>query len=429
MYRSRFTEILDNLRHEYDLTLQENLSLKTHIKDLEDKIAYQLAELKQTKSYVKELNYYITNIRKIPIDLDTTVKKIKMGSDWYVEGEEMYDVRLEKQKNLYHNIQSVEISDNGNYIGVVVLNNVFIMKVNIKHSNTSNTNNGSGNASGSTSGSTSSNSKNSNENTKNYTSLQNDNLLYYVNSTDDLIDLLHNNLKNFVEGEISPKMCYSKDSKHLYTTVKDRIIRKWNLEENKLVKKVNIKEDIFYMQCSDDMLVTLCKDAVIRIFNEDKMREIPLNIKNTPVCMKIHKNYFYIAMTDKKMVMFNLQNDELKLINLQKNIHHFDVIDSLILCNTTDDVVGVYNIDREYCELKNEKIVKTKGRINFVSFIDEKHVILGSYNSQYQIVNLEDEKNEIVSGNMENLVVLTEKYFCTASTSGMLRLWSIQKIN
>lgn len=400
MYRTRFTEMLDNLRHEYDLAMQENLSLKSHIKDLEDKLAYQLAELKQTKAYVKDLNHYITSMRRIPIDLKQepkesreskepkdSLKKIKMGSDWSVEGDKIYEIKVEYQKIFYHNIQSVEISNDGNLIAIILLKNIFVLK-------------------------------------NNYESL------YFVNSLDDLIDAIQfSSLKRFLEGETNPKMCFSSDSKHLYTTVTDKIIRKWNLEEDKLVKKINIHEDIFYMGCSEDSLVALCKDAVIRIFNEDKVKEIPLSIKNAPVFMKIYQNRFYISMTDKKMVLLDLKSDELKTVSLPKNIHRFDVHENKIICCSSDESVSIWNLNIDFCEFENETMLKTKGRIILLSFIDNKHVLLASSNSKYHIINFENDACETVNGYFENIVALNTQMgiFCTASTLGKFRLWRMQR--
>ncbi|KAM0688471.1 hypothetical protein COBT_000268 [Conglomerata obtusa] len=393
MYRSRFSEQLDNLRHEYELVIQENISLKSHIKDLEDKLTFQLSEIKQTKTYIKDLNQYITSLRRVPIDFKPEpgrekLKRIKLGSDWCIEGDELFDIKLLKQVNFYHSVSHLELSLDGLYAGLIIARNVYLYDFENEH-------------------------------------------LYLVNNANETIDLIQvAALKKPVGNDESIfKICFSSDSNFIYTTNQDKIIKKWNLNEKKLTKKINVKDEVMLMTCNCDSLFALCKDSNIRIYDEDKVKEIPFNIKNNPTCLRISNNFCFIMMVDKKMIVLNTTNDEIRVINLPRVVHRFDIRNNYMVGCGPDEFSYHYKLNLEFMEVETELPIKGKGRILYNKFIEDKIVVCAGADSKVRVIDLENDKIEILNGYFEHIAAinLSKGFFCTISAHGRLRIWTYEK--
>ncbi|KAM0676498.1 hypothetical protein GVAV_000467 [Gurleya vavrai] len=388
MFRTRFDEFFENARHEHEILLKENVSLKAHIKKLEENLQYQHQEIKQAKTYIKELNQYITNLRRVPVDFKPepvreNLKRIKLGSDWVVEGEEFYDISLLKHYNFHQKVNQGETSFDGNYLLANCSKGLFFM--NLKGEK-----------------------------------------LFFLNCTNETVDLTNKNIFKVTKDEdVNNKMCFSTDSKFIYSSRHDKIIRKWDIEEKKLLKKINVKDDVLFMHCYKNVLIAICKDFMIRIFDEDKVKEISVNYKLNFISMKVYENLCYIATTDKKILVYNLINDEIKILNLPRLVNRFDVNENLLLASGIDEISTIYEINSEFMEIEKEISLKGKGRILFCSFINKNFILCAGVDSKIRIWNLETDKCEVLSGNFENILDFNceNKIFCTASTNGKLRIW------
>lgn len=386
MFRSRFNELFEQLRHEYDILLQENAAQKLHIKDLEEKNAFQINEIKKTQAYIKDLSTYIKGMRRVPLvdkHDDIPMKRLKIGSDWFLEGEPLLDIKLFKRYILNTTITRCEA---GSCIGIVCGRNCFLI----------------------------------------------DDGFYVINHKKDTIESCdYRSIKKYViTDEPNGEMCFSDDNAFVYTVSIDRVIRKWDVKEKKIVKKMSVKDDVVLMRCIGTSPVLVCKDLFLRIFDEDRLREISLGTKGTPFAICHDGTYCMVSMGDKRLLVVNLLNDQINSIQLSRNLYSIDSRNGTLI-GASEESLFVFTINYERMELTQKNMFKSKGRILICKFLGENYVITAGMDTQIRIYDITSGKILALNAHTEYIMTvavnLNEIY--TAGGDGKLKIWHFQPNN
>lgn len=379
MHRNRIVDILDQLRHEIENLQSENQSLKLHVKELEDKTSFHLQELKKTQTYIKELNSFIKSMRKVPLEVnEPQVRKLKVGSDWFMEGDPLMNISLARKFSMFG--AKCIISSDTKYIGLVNKKNCYIIY---------------------------------------------EREVLYINHAKDMFELARS--KSADEGKAD--MCFSSDSAFVYTFHYDKIIRKWDMEERKLLKKINIKEDVIFMKCSSMSLIAICRDNVLRVFEEDKMKEITVakGIINC-MCVSDDRKLCYLGYTDRKLVVVDLMKDQMYSLHLNRSINCMCVSsDKSIIVVGSDEGVILYKINQEYMEIEGESGIKVKGKIVKVKLmLKDNYLVVAGTGDSIKIYDLKNNGCMALSCGEESLldVEVSKNVVCTASIDGLFKIWN-----
>lgn len=384
MFRSRINELFDQLRHEYDILVQENNAQKQHIKDLEEKNAFQLNEIKKTQAYIKDLNTYIKSMRRVPlVEIRTDevpLKRLKLGSDWLVEGEPLLNIRLFKKYTLNTTITRCEV---GSCVGIVCGRNCFLV----------------------------------------------DDGFYALNAKKDVIESIDYRCikKPVIADEPNCEMCFSNDNAFVYTVSIDRIIRKWDIHEKKIVKKMSVKDDVVLMKCMGSSLVLVCKDLFMRVFEEDRMREISLGAKGLPFGMCYDGIHCMVSMGDKRLLTLNLENDTVNNIQLTRNLYSVDSRNGLLI-GATEEGLSLFRINYEKMELEAKNVFKSKGRILICQFLNDQFVITAGMDTHLRIYDLETGRMMLLNGHSEYIMAfaVNKNELYTAGNDGKLKTWHFE---
>lgn len=378
MHRNRILDILDQLKHEIEVLQSENQSLKLHVKELEEKNSFHVQELKKTQSYIKELNHYIKNLRKVPIEnKEHEVKRLKSGSDWFLEGDPLFNISLSRKLNIFGS--KCVVSSNGKYIGLVYKKNCYIIC--------------------------------SRE-------------VLYINHAKDMFECART--KSIEEGKSD--MCFSSDSVFLFTFHYDKIIRQWSIEDKKLVKKINIKEEVLFMKYASDSLIAICRDHVLRIFEEDKMKEISVS-KGCIIymCVSEDREYCILGYSDQRLVVVDLMQDQMYTIHINTNIICLCVSkDKRTIVVGSDDGLHLFRINQEYMDVESESCIKVKGKISKVNYIiDDNYLFASGSGDSIKIYDLKNNGCMALSCGEECLldVDLSKNVLSTVSIDGCVKIW------
>lgn len=381
MFRSRANELFDQLRHEYDLLMQENAAQKQHIKDLEDKNAFQLNEIKKTQAYIKDLNTYIKNMRRVPlVDIkneEIQLKRLKMGSDWMTEGDPLLDIHLYKKYVLNTTVTRCEV---GMCVGLVCGKSCFLI----------------------------------------------DGGFYALNQKKDIIESCdYRGIKKpVIADEPNCEMCFSTDNAFVYTVSNDRVIRKWDVREKKIIKKMGVKDDVVLMKCMGPCLVVVCKDLFMRIFEEDRMREISLGTKGLPFGMCYDGTRCIISMGDKRLLILNLETDNIETIQLSRNLYSIDSRNGLLI-GASEDGLSLFKINYDTLDLEQKNVFKSKGRILICLFLSNNLVITAGMDTFFRFYDIETGKIMLLNCHSEFImaVAVYGNALYTAGSDGKLIIW------
>jgi WD40 repeat protein len=348
MYRPRFAEMLDSLKHEYDILLQENTTLKHHIKELEEKGNFHLNEIKKAQAYIKELNSYILNIRRTPaLDVkpeQSNLRKIKIGSDWFIEGDEFIEIKLFKSYQMFSPISNVQISPCGRYVAIGIGRTVYYVDVKTG-------------------------------------------MFSLLSVNKEIIERVNPvNLKNMITAEEGQALIsFPKDSAILYTVHSDRVVRKWNILTGKLEENTSgFKDDIVAIKCVDDVLFACTRDMQVRIYNSNGIKNVNIGTGNEskPSCIAIPKKmgHLFCGTTDRKVIVVNLENEERReTIVSNKGVQCIDASDDgkMRAASGPDDSVSMYKINTDTLEL--EQIygpLRHRGKILTCKFFSNPRYVL-----------------------------------------------------
>lgn len=191
MYRQNFLQQLDNLKKEFDAITSDNNNLRNMLKKHEERAGFFHQELKLIKNTILELQSQI-KVKKIATDdlpkaYNKTTKKIKIGSGWSVEKDRIANIRLVHTTTLPSTIGSIEMSNCGNYLGIVCTSSIFLFLL------------------------------------KDYS-------LLFLNHKSNRMEEVGNIHKSQVIKEYDVKILFSKDSKYVFTDNGDNCIRKWCID-------------------------------------------------------------------------------------------------------------------------------------------------------------------------------------------------------
>ncbi|KAF7682604.1 Guanine nucleotide-binding protein subunit beta-like protein [Astathelohania contejeani] len=415
MHHSRLTETAENLKKEFEQIFQENISLKMHIKDLEEKCNYYASEISKAHSFIHELQAQLASLRRCTESevKERRVRRLKLGADWFMEGDYVVDAGLFWSVGFDSPVLCVEVA--GDIVVVGCANNLFVIIKEKKR-------------------------------------------MFRLEETGNEfveINLVNNFVCNNPEQSIIPKndihnqpilIKFSDCHEYLYTVTPDLVIRKWNTRTLDLLWKFENQSDrVIDISVVGDHLFYCTDLFVIKSFDDEGMAAYDSkNITNYPrdklvaTCLEMSKDtkYAFCGTNDRKIVMFNLETGTYK-----ENVVHTKVIKTLDISSDGEflitgglmDTINVYCID--YDNMKIESIYGPLihlGEVNIVRFLPEpEYVISGGNDHSIRIWDLENKKSIRISAHPHGVSSLGvgDGFFCSGGFDKRLRIWEYKIVD
>ncbi|KCZ80758.1 hypothetical protein H312_01816 [Anncaliia algerae PRA339] len=393
MYRQNFLQQLDNLKKEFDTLTSENNNLRTMLKKHEERAAFFHQEIKIIKNTIVELQSQIKVKKVIQDDLPRTyhkgTKKIKLGAGWSVENQRIANIRLMHTITLPTTIGLVEVSDCGNYLGIVCAASIFLFFL------------------------------------KDFSVL-------YLNHKNNRMEEVTNSYKPQVIKEYDFKIIFSKDSKYIYTDNGDNCIRKWCIE-SKVASRLLLNFDALAWGWYKDNLVIADNKNII-IYDLNNQLQLPFFKDKTEIVETITS----LLVVNDETILIGTRSGKILLIKndlIEEFSVHTKQITSLAINSNNQLISG--SLDKtvviNHLDLKNNEITLINDPmrhddyiLNVRFFDDNTHFVSCSRDSTFRIWDFDNKEMRIIAHNGPVTGIATKgRLLISAGLDKRIRVWDV----